>query len=141
MTPRDEEEEIRSIASNVHQNADGSYGKSPIQSAREEQARNDPRLKEDLKRWCPMADNKLSNTQLIMIQEMEVRINALKAKGMGYTELRKVIIEEFKPSFWCVPNMKQREEAIGVALVAYAMNDEQREALKKLNEQCLKVML
>ena len=67
----------------------------------------------------------LSNAQFIMIMEMEERIKKLKSEGKSYIEIRNTIKEEYYlPEHWCVDDKRKREEAIGVALVVYAMNDE-----------------
>lgn len=81
-------------------------------------------------------NNGLTNTQLVMITDIKHRIEALQKEGKDYPVLRQVILDEFlEPNYWCITNKREREMAVGAALLAYAMNDEQRDAVKNFKEE------
>ncbi len=76
----------------------------------------------------------LDNTQLVMATEIKSFIERLKEEGKDYPQIRTACLEKYKDSYWCVTDATRREEAIGAALFAYAMDDEMREQVKKVQE-------
>ncbi len=77
--------------------------------------------------------NELDNIQLILIAEAKRDIEAMRAEGKPYSEIRLAIPEKYE-SHWLVTSKRLRDEAIAVALLAYGMNDEEREMAKKFKE-------
>ena len=77
--------------------------------------------------------SELSNSQLILVAEAELLIEMLKAEGKDYANIREACLNKFS-SHWLVTDRRLRDQAIVVALIAYAMDDEQKESLKKLKE-------
>lgn len=76
-----------------------------------------------------------NNCQLIMIAELQTVIEPLKVQGKEYAEIREVVQEKTKDGHWLITDQRQRDECIAAALIAYGMNEEQRQAaleMKKL---------
>lgn len=76
---------------------------------------------------------KLDNTQLILITELKGLIKKLQTEGKEYPEIRLACIES-ADNHWLVTNKFLKDQCIAVALTAYAMTDEQREAQKQLRD-------
>lgn len=75
-----------------------------------------------------------SNSQLVMITEVNLLIEQMKGEGKEYKEIRQACIDKYGRSHWLIIDQRQRDEAIAGALFAYAMDDEQREAVIELKK-------
>ena len=73
-----------------------------------------------------------SNPQLIMIEEIKTDIERMKAAGCDYPKIRETIIKEYKDGNWCVTNKELADECTATALLAYAMDNDKRDAIIKL---------
>lgn len=76
---------------------------------------------------------RLSPSQLVMVQELKLLIAKLKSEGKDYPTIREACINDGK-HHWLVKDEKLQNEAVGAALFAYAMDDDQREVTRLISE-------
>jgi hypothetical protein len=76
----------------------------------------------------------LDNAQMIMITEMKPMIEKLKEEGKEYLKIKEAVLKKYKDGHWLITDNTRREEAIGAALFAYAMDDDMREKVKELQK-------
>ncbi len=74
----------------------------------------------------------LPNTVKIMIAEIHPEIERMKEAGKTYPEIKEAIMQRYGESHWLVTDKVLREQAIAGALLVYAMDDEQREAVREI---------
>lgn len=74
----------------------------------------------------------LTNCQLIMCDELKIKIEQMRTAGTKLPDIIKTITGEYKDSYWCVADVREREEVINVCLYAYAMTPAQQEAYMAL---------
>lgn len=75
----------------------------------------------------------LNNTQRIMVTELKIIIERMKAEGVDYQAIREKCIEEGREN-WIVTDIKEQDDAIAAALYLYAMDEKGREALNELSK-------
>ena len=80
-----------------------------------------------------MMTNELNNLQFILIAEVKIDIGRLKQEGKSYSEIRLAIIDKYE-THWLLTDKAQREQAIGAALYAYGMGDEERQQAQELKD-------
>ncbi len=80
-----------------------------------------------------MFDHSLKATELILIQELKGEIERMKADGQEYPAIKERCIDWAKGS-WCVTGSLEQERCVAVALYAYALTEEQKEAQQTLKE-------
>lgn len=72
----------------------------------------------------------LNNLQLIVCSECKRTIEQLKEEGKTYSEIVEIIREKFK-THWMLTDQGQLQTVVGLSLIAYAMEPEQRKAAIK----------
>ena len=75
----------------------------------------------------------LTNTQMVMVTELEILIKRMKEEGAEFQAIKEACIEKGRGN-WLVTDKKQQDDAIGAALYAFAMDDKQREATELLSK-------
>ncbi len=77
--------------------------------------------------------DELTNSQVILIAELEEAIKKLKDEGAEYPAIKGKCMK-IAESHWLVKHKYLQEQALAVALHMYALTDEQKEAQAKLRE-------
>ena len=75
----------------------------------------------------------LTNTQAVMVTELKITIERMKAEGADFQAIREECIKEGR-GHWLVTDTKQQDDAIGAALYLYAIDEKGREAMNMLSE-------
>jgi len=79
------------------------------------------------------ADEKLTNCQLILVTELEGTIRQMISDGCIYMDIRNRCLDLAHES-WCVTDENLQNQCAAVALFAYAMTPEQKEASLAIKE-------